>query len=56
MKEYKTVEFPPKICKHNDYLNKYAEEGWKVICTYGLDSRRIILERSKLVTKLGEND
>ncbi len=43
--EYKVIS----ICNYSEdtenKLNKYAREGWKVVCSYAQDNEWIILER-----------
>ena len=47
MKEYKIFKIY-EITEHLEKkLNAYAEEGWKIICSYGYDNQFLIMERDK---------
>ena len=47
MKEYKCVEIEVYACETEAMLNDYAEDGWKLICSYAWHGRFLILEREK---------
>jgi hypothetical protein len=47
MKEYKCIRICPEAKETENKMNKLAEEGWKLICSYGSYNTWLIMERDK---------
>lgn len=49
MKEYKIVRIKIKAKDTEIALNKLAEKGWNLVCSYAQENEWLIFERSKKV-------
>ena len=47
MKEYYTMSICNDAQDTEDKLNKFAKEGWSVVCSYAWHDNWLILEREK---------
>ena len=47
MKEYKCISIEKTGLKTQVELNRLAEDGWKLICSYAAHGEWLILERIK---------
>ena len=47
IKEYFVFDIYSRAQDTEDYLNKMAREGWRVVCSYATCDKWIILERDK---------
>lgn len=48
-KEYHTLSIESNCKETEDKLNKLAEEGWKLICSYSWHNYYLIMERDKKI-------
>lgn len=47
MKEYYTLSIEQTGQETEDKLNKLAEDGWKLICSYAWNDNWLIMERDR---------
>ena len=47
MKEYKCFKIEAEVEDTEELLNEFAEEGWKLICSYAKHNLYLIMERDK---------
>lgn len=52
MKEYYCMSICSKAQDTEDKINKFANEGWKLVCSYAQGGNWLILERDKKVCKV----
>ena len=51
MKEYKCFEIGIEGIYTQRMLNEFAEEGWRLICSYSKNGYWLIMERNKKICK-----
>jgi hypothetical protein len=52
MKEYKVYGCEPEAEDTEIQLNKFAKEGWRVVCSYAWNNYFFVLEREKKVCRM----
>jgi len=48
MKEYKVIKIGREAEDTEYMLNEFAEQGWKLICSYAHNNEWLILEKEKI--------